>query len=78
MDDETQAAQDEQPRHAKTVRTMQRILSGDEQRAVTKVKTAGMVLLEAIDDGGGDQRCAALARTKTEEAVMWATKAITA
>jgi hypothetical protein len=32
----------------------------------------------ALDEPGYDQRCIAMAKTKIEEAVMWATKAITA
>jgi hypothetical protein len=56
----------------------QRQLDADQQAAVDAIKKAGEALIDAINDAGGQGRAVELARTKAEEAVMWATRAITA
>lgn len=53
----------------------------DERHLVglVKAEAAGLLsILEAVQDAGGDTRCIATAKTKLEEAVMWAVKGITA
>lgn len=59
------------------VRHQYRVLNDAEKAAMIRIKDVGLELLTAIDDCvTGDQRCRALARTKAEEAVMWAVKGI--
>lgn len=55
-----------------------RQLSGDEQLRLKQMKVKAAELYDLIDYcTDGDQRSFSLAKTKIEEAVMWATKAIT-
>lgn len=58
-----------------TMRHQYRKLSDEEKHAVDLVKAAGENFLTIIDDRNG--REFALARTKMEEAVMWAVKGLT-
>jgi hypothetical protein len=53
-----------------------RVLSDAEKAAMKAIKDKGLELLELID-GQGASRELSLAKTKAEEAVMWAVKHIT-
>lgn len=60
-----------------TMRHAYRLLSVEEKEAMQRIKDKGLEfynLLETI----GDSRELSIAKTKIEEAVMWATKHITA
>ena len=59
-----------------TVRHQYRVLSGDEKAQMVAIKDAGLALLELIDRAG-QSRELSIAKTKTEEAVMWAVKHVT-
>lgn len=56
-----------------------RPLSGDEVNAMMAIKGHGERFLEALNANADlfDTRCYAIARTKIEEAVMWAVKGVT-
>jgi len=54
-----------------------RVLSDDEKAAMRKIKDDGLAFHQLID-GIGQSRELSLAKTKIEEAVMWAVKHITA
>lgn len=60
-----------------TLRHQHRQLSEEAAGHVSSIKDAGDRLLVAID-AMGPSREASIARTKVEEAVMWAVKAATA
>lgn len=61
------------------MRQAYRVLSGDEKLRLSQMKLKAAELYDLINYcADGDQRSLALAKTKIEEAVMWATKAITA
>ena len=63
------------------MRHQYRVLSEAEKARVSDLKDCGEQMLGSIDDAsteGADPRALALARTKVEEAVMWAVKAVTA
>lgn len=53
-----------------------RVLSDDEKAQMQAVKDKGLELHELIESIGGSRELS-LAKTKTEEAVMWAVKHIT-
>ena len=60
-----------------TMRHQYRVLSDKEKANMTRIKDMGEAFLDLIAEtlpGGREQ---ALARTKMEEAVMWAVKALT-
>ena len=59
------------------VRYANRVLRDEEKADVAEIKTLGQALLDKIEALGGSRELA-LARTKTEEAVMWAVKHVTA
>jgi hypothetical protein len=59
------------------VRHAYRVLSEEEKAAMVEIKDLGAALLAKIT-AIGNSRELSLARTKTEEAVMWAVKHITA
>jgi hypothetical protein len=59
------------------VRHQYRVLSDDEKAGMVAVKDAGAALLNTFDTHCQPSRETALARTKAEEAVMWAVKGIT-
>jgi hypothetical protein len=59
-----------------TMRHQYRVLSDAEKLQMTAIKDAGEALLNLINDAG-QSRELSLAKTKTEEAVMWAVKHIT-
>lgn len=60
-----------------TLRHQYRILSDAEKAAMAGIKDKGQELLDLIAAQGGSRELS-IARTKTEEAVMWAVKHITA
>jgi len=53
-----------------------RVLSDAEKASMKAIKNKGAELLDLIE-GQGASRELSIARTKTEEAVMWAVKALT-
>ena len=59
------------------VRHTYRALSDEEKAAVEAIKSKGEELLALIADLGASRELS-IARTKTEEAVMWAVKHVTA
>lgn len=54
-----------------------RVLSDEEKALMVEIKDAGAAFLQLIA-GMGNSRELSIARTKTEEAVMWAVKHLTA
>lgn len=60
-----------------TLRHQYRVLSDEEKEKMATIKSCGQELLDIIASCGNSRELA-LARTKTEEAVMWAVKHITA
>jgi hypothetical protein len=59
------------------VRHQYRVLNDKEKEAMLKVKDLGAEFLTALDDYCSQCRETSLAKTKIEEAVMWAVKGIT-
>lgn len=59
------------------VRHQYRVLTDEEKARMTDIKDAGAHLLNLIASMGGSRELS-IARTKTEEAVMWAVKHLTA
>jgi len=59
------------------VRHNYRVLSDEEKAAMTAIKDKGAELLELIEQQGSSRELS-IAKTKTEEAVMWAVKHVTA
>lgn len=68
--------------NSSAVRHNYRVLTDEEKLAMTAIKDAGEHLLGLIDElqtrRPAAGRSCALARTKTEEAIMWAVKGLTA
>ena len=60
------------------VRHQYRVLSDVERAGMVRIKDAGAAFLREIDRSTPSGREASLARTKIEEAVMWAVKGLTA
>lgn len=60
-----------------TMRHQYRVLSPEEKAKMQEVKDQGLAFLELVS-GLGNTREVSLAKTKIEEAVMWAVKSITA
>lgn len=60
------------------VRHQYRVLSDAEKMSMVVLKDLGATLLAAIDHRVPAGREASLAKTKVEEAVMWAVKGLTA
>ena len=58
------------------MRATYRELTSEEKDHMAEVKSLALQLYEFVDSLGGSRELA-LAKTKTEEAVMWATKHIT-
>lgn len=57
-----------------------KVLTTDEKQSMLKIKDKGLELyelIETIEINYGKSRELSIAKTKTEEAVMWATKHIT-
>lgn len=59
-----------------TMRHKYRVLSDAEKASMTQIKDLGELLLSAIEALGASRETS-IAKTKTEEAVMWAVKHIT-
>jgi hypothetical protein len=59
------------------VRHQYRVLTDDEKAQMVAIKDAGAHMLDLIAKAGSGRELS-IAKTKTEEAVMWAVKAITA
>lgn len=59
------------------VRHAYRVLSDEEKASMQAIKDKGLELLQLIDSIGGSRELS-IAKTKTEEAVMWAVKHVTA
>lgn len=59
-----------------TMRHQYRVLSGSEKKSMQDVKDAGLVFYDLVG-ALGESREVSLAKTKIEEAVMWAVKHIT-
>ena len=59
-----------------TMRHQYRVLTDAEKAQMTTIKDIGLVFIEEIDQLG-QKREYALAKTKIEEAVMWAVKGLT-
>jgi hypothetical protein len=81
MDDQASVASESDERTVNNVedavRHAYRVLTDEEKQVMVEVKDLGQKLLEKIS-GLGASRELSIARTKTEEAVMWAVKHITA
>ena len=60
-----------------TMRHAYRVLSDEERATMQSIKDKGLELFNLID-GVGPSREIYLAKTKVEEAVMWAVKHVTA
>jgi len=60
------------------VRHQYRVLNEREKVAMVRVKDEGLTFLELIDSAIPRGREASIAKTKIEEAVMWAVKGLTA
>jgi hypothetical protein len=60
------------------VRHQYRVLSDGEKRAMVAVKDGGVAMLRTLDMYCQPGRELSLAKTRVEEAVMWAVKGITA
>ncbi|HBF32690.1 hypothetical protein [Rhizobium sp.] len=60
-----------------TMRHQYRVLSDKEKELMSSVKSCGEELLTIISECGNSRELS-IAKTKTEEAVMWAVKHITA
>ena len=59
------------------VRHQYRVLTDIEKRAMVNIKDVGAALINAINIHVPSGREASLAKTKAEEAVMWAVKGLT-
>ena len=60
-----------------TMRHQYRVLSDDEKEAMLWIKDQGLTMVEYIDARIPHGRERSLAKTKVEEAVMWAVKGLT-
>ncbi|MCJ9696906.1 hypothetical protein MOV76_35680 [Rhizobium sp. PRIMUS64] len=60
-----------------TLRHQYRVLSDKEKELMARIKSCGQELLDIIAEAGASRELS-IAKTKTEEAVMWAVKHVTA
>jgi hypothetical protein len=60
------------------VRHQYRVLSDEEKETMVWIKDQGLTMMEFIDERVPKGREASLAKTRIEEAVMWAVKGLTA
>ncbi|MUO84787.1 DUF7681 family protein [Agrobacterium vitis] len=60
-----------------TMRHQYRVLSDKEKEQMAAIKSCGEELLSIINECGASRELS-IAKTKTEEAVMWAVKHVTA
>lgn len=78
MPEEVSSAGDDRTANNTTaMRHNYRVLNDAEKAAMVAIKDKGQELLDLISAQGGGRELS-IAKTKTEEAVMWAVKAITA
>jgi hypothetical protein len=78
MNDQTHVPSTSDQRTANnTPRHTYRVLSDEEKARMQAIKDKGQELLDLIADAGNSRELS-IARTKTEEAVMWAVKHVTA
>ena len=80
MDDQIESIRDRRTK-SDSMREDHRDLTEEEKARIKVLKDVGRELLGAINDAGfegASGRELAIARTKVEEAVMWAVKAVTA
>lgn len=75
MADKFDSAEDQRTSN-NTVRHQYRTLSDEEKQQMSEIKDVGQEFLD-LCDGIGSSREMSLAKTKVEEAVMWATKHVT-
>jgi hypothetical protein len=61
-----------------TMRHQYRVLNDDEKEAMLWIKDQAQTMMDFIDANTPKGREASLAKTRLEEAVMWAVKGITA
>jgi hypothetical protein len=61
-----------------TMRHQYRVLSDAEKESMLWIKDQGLTMMEFIDERIPKGREASIAKTKIEEAVMWAVKGLTA
>lgn len=66
------------PQYNNVMRHAPKTLTTDEMILITRIKDKGLELYELLDNQCPQSREVALAKTKVEEAVMWAVKSITA
>lgn len=76
MADQVSSASDERTVN-NTMRHQYRVLTEPEKLAMLAVKDAGVAFLDTLERFCQPGRETALAKTKAEEAVMWAVKGIT-
>ena len=74
--DKVDSASDERAAN-NTMRHQYRVLTDEEKRQMLELKDRGLEFVKLLDTMGTSRELS-LARTKTEEAVMWAVKHITA
>ena len=60
-----------------TLRHQYRVLSEDEKMAMLRIKDLGAAFIDMIEHRTPKSREASIAKTKIEEAVMWAIKGLT-
>ena len=60
-----------------TMRHQYRVLTDAEKLTMVQIKDTGLLFLQLVDDNLPAGREASLAKTKIEEAVMWAVKGLT-
>jgi hypothetical protein len=60
------------------MRHQYRVLNETEKEAMVWIKDQGLTMMEFIDERVPKGREASIAKTKIEEAVMWAVKGLTA
>lgn len=71
------ASDDRVANNTSAMRHNYRVLSDDEKATMVAIKDKGQEFLDLIS-AAGNSRELSIARTKTEEAVMWAVKHVTA
>lgn len=76
MEEHVDSASDDRTTN-NAVRHQYRVLSDAKKQDMVDIKDLGLAFLERIDALGSGRELS-LAKTKIEEAVMWAVKAITA
>jgi hypothetical protein len=74
---ETVASESDDRTVNNTMRHQYRVLDEKEKAAMLAIKDAGLAFLQLIDNTVQYSREASLAKTKIEEAVMWAVKGLT-